>query len=244
MIEPVTELTRLAKTVGSRVLIDGAHAPGVLDISVYEIGADYYTGNCHKWLFASKGCAFLWTSRAIYGSELFPPEENLHPQPVVISSSGKYDYLGRFEYTGTRDYIAFCSLPYCWKFIEEKLSGLPTMRKYCTELLRLGCDYLIQQWNTSYLVPLSMTGFMANVLLPSQSREKLTALRHWLYEKHQLTMVFESVPIRSDISRKELRIDPTAQEIFFIRISAQVYLQMNDFIFLAEKVQEFLMTTA
>jgi selenocysteine lyase/cysteine desulfurase len=44
---------------GSKVFIDGAHAPGNLDIDVKDIGADFYTGNCHKWLYTPKGCAFL-----------------------------------------------------------------------------------------------------------------------------------------------------------------------------------------
>lgn len=63
MIEPVKELSAICKQHGATVLIDGAHAPGVLDIHVQEIGADFYTGNLHKWMFCPKGCAFLWTTK-------------------------------------------------------------------------------------------------------------------------------------------------------------------------------------
>ncbi len=87
MIKPVKALTALARAHGAKVLIDGAHAPGVVDIDVADIGADYYTGNCHKWLYAPKGTAFLWVSpEAQKGSEIVPS---------VISSSGKYDFAGR-----------------------------------------------------------------------------------------------------------------------------------------------------
>ncbi len=87
MIHPVETLTAMAKAHGSLVMIDGAHVPGVLDIDVLAIGAHYYTGNCHKWLFAPKGSAFLW---------VHPDHQQVeHPQPVVISSSGKYDFVGR-----------------------------------------------------------------------------------------------------------------------------------------------------
>ncbi len=89
MIKPIETLTTMAKSHGSLVMIDGAHAPGVVDIDVNAIGAHFYTGNCHKWLFAPKGSAFLWVCK----------EQQLvnSPQPVVISSSGKYDFIGRYS---------------------------------------------------------------------------------------------------------------------------------------------------
>jgi isopenicillin-N epimerase len=86
----------MARTVNSMVLIDGAHAPGVLNIDINTINPDFYLGNCHKWLFAPKGTAFLWVRR-----EMQLPT---FPEPTVISSSGKPDYVGRYDYTGTRDY--------------------------------------------------------------------------------------------------------------------------------------------
>ncbi len=144
MIEPVKALTRICKAKGATVLIDGAHAPGVLDIDVHDIGADYYTGNCHKWLYAPKGSAFLWVSPQVHTLQ--------HPQPVVISSTGRYDYLGRFAYTGTRDYTAFATIPHAMDFIDCYLGGMTKMRSYCTGLLEKGCTLLIESWNTGYLV--------------------------------------------------------------------------------------------
>ena len=63
LIEPVAELAALCHRYNAVVLVDGAHAPGVLDIDVHSIGADYYTGNCHKWLYAPKvlaHCLLVW----------------------------------------------------------------------------------------------------------------------------------------------------------------------------------------
>lgn len=231
IIEPVEVLTSLAKKAGAQVLVDGAHAPGILDIDVAQIGCDYYTGNCHKWLFASKGSAFLWTARRVYHPDdsLDAPDDP-HPQPVVISSTGKQDYVGRFEYTGTRDYVAFCSLPSAFDFIEGRLGGIAIMREYCQTLLRQGCDYLVGEWGTSYLVPLTMCGVMANVILPSNSEEELTQLQRKLLDEYNLTMVFKKVP----------SIEREGQWIFYIRVSAQVYLEMKDFHILANAVKTIL----
>jgi isopenicillin-N epimerase len=57
VILPVRELTALCRAAGARVLIDGAHGPGMLPLDIPAIGADWYVGNCHKWLMAPKGSA-------------------------------------------------------------------------------------------------------------------------------------------------------------------------------------------
>ena len=62
IIFPVRELVSLCHAAGTRVLIDGAHAPGMLSLDVPAIGADWYVGNCHKWLMAPKGSAFIWAA--------------------------------------------------------------------------------------------------------------------------------------------------------------------------------------
>ena len=152
MIEPVGALTKLCKDHGAAVLIDGAHAPGVLDIDVHDLAADFYLGNCHKWMFSPKGAAFLWVSPQFSLSQSERTPHIQCPQPAVISSSGAYDFVGRFAYTGTRDYTSFAAFPAAWEFIEKECGGMTRMREYCTTLLKKGCDMLVEQWRTYYLV--------------------------------------------------------------------------------------------
>ena len=75
LIFPVKRLAALARARGVRVLVDGAHAPGQLALDIPSLGVDWYAGNCHKWLFAPKGCGFLWARRERAGGH--PPAGHL-----------------------------------------------------------------------------------------------------------------------------------------------------------------------
>ena len=51
------------------------------------------------------------------------------PEPNVISSSGLYDFVGRFAYTGTRDYTAYASIHEALDFCEY-VGGFERMMDY------------------------------------------------------------------------------------------------------------------
>lgn len=222
IIEPIEKLTKIAKSKGiEKVVIDGAHAPGVISIDVKAIGADYYTGNLHKWVFCPKGSAFLWCNPSVV--------TNFHPQPTVISSTGEYSFIGRYNYTGTRDYTPYYALPVAIEFIEKKLGGFELMQNYNRKLLKDGSNLLISEWNTSYLVSDKMTCFMSSIILPKvKNHDDCVLLQKKLFDENNISMIFGSVS------------DDDNNKIFFTRISVQVYLEMNDFILLAKNVKRIL----
>jgi isopenicillin-N epimerase len=59
LVLPVKQISAMARSRGILTFIDGAHAPGMVKVDIQDIGCDFYTGNCHKWLSAPKGTAFI-----------------------------------------------------------------------------------------------------------------------------------------------------------------------------------------
>ncbi len=48
LIFPVAEICRRAREAGIVSIVDGAHVPGHLPLDLTAVGADAYSGNCHK----------------------------------------------------------------------------------------------------------------------------------------------------------------------------------------------------
>src|SRR5215469_3047745 len=100
IVLPIQDIITICHSAGVPVLIDGAHGPGQVPLDLRVIGADWYVGNCHKWLCAAKGCGFLWA--------FSERQTDLHP--VTISHGFGKGFHAEFDCTGTGDRSAFLSL--------------------------------------------------------------------------------------------------------------------------------------
>lgn len=115
LLFPIESLVAEARQRGIISVIDGAHTPGHIPLALDALGADYYSGNCHKWLMSPKGSAFLYAR----------PERQAMLDPLVISHGwtadnkepgvrgpfGNSAFVDEIEMQGTRDPAAWLAIP-------------------------------------------------------------------------------------------------------------------------------------
>lgn len=163
LVFPVAEIVRAFAERGVDVLVDGAHAPGMLPVDVDGLGAAYYTGNCHKWLCAPKGAAFLWVRE----------DRREMVRPLTISHGANRRRAGRsrfhdeFDWTGTHDPSAFLSVPRAIEFVGSLLDGgWPAVMRHNHELVVAGRGRLLAALEIAEPCTAEQLGSLAMLPLP------------------------------------------------------------------------------
>ncbi len=179
LILPLAELLRRARDAGIITVVDGAHAPGQIPLDLTTLGADFYAGNCHKWLMAPKGAGFVYAR----------PEMQSLLEPLVVSwgwqsrSPGPSRFIDEQEYQGTRDIAAYLAVPAAIKFMAEH--DWPNVRTRCNQLLHTACREITALTQLDPISPDDPIWFaqMAAFPLPSCDGE---ALQKRLYDEFNI----------------------------------------------------------
>jgi len=107
---PTVRITELAHERGARVLVDGAHAPGLVADAAAAGGGDWWFGNLHKWACAPRGSALLVTQAA--------DRDDLWP--LIDSWGAQERYPERFDTQGTMDTTGYIASPRAIDFVERE----------------------------------------------------------------------------------------------------------------------------
>jgi isopenicillin-N epimerase len=214
LIFPIEKIIKMAKEQNILTIIDGAHVPAHIPLNIHELGCDFYTGACHKWLCAPKGSSFLFVKK----------EHQDWVKPVVVSwgkdgdDPSPSEFIQNFQWQGTRDMSAFLTIPTainfyikeirpyqesCKKIIQDTYSEFPSVLN--TEPISAGREWLAQL--VAHPLPKN---------IPSNLKKRL-------WEEYQI-----EIPV----------FEWSGQE--FVRVSIQVYNTQKDVDLLMSALQSLI----
>ena len=190
LVFPLETLIPELRRRGVEVIVDGAHAPGLLPIRLGALDCLGYAGNCHKWLCAPKGAAFLHVR----------PDFQPHVHPLITShgaNSTRTDrsrYLLEFAWMGTMDPTPWLCVPEAIRQVGSLLpGGWPAIQQRNRTLALELRDQLCQLFELPPPAPDSMLAAMAAIPLPpahpdeiGRIRSGLDPLRDYLWKRHRI----------------------------------------------------------
>jgi isopenicillin-N epimerase len=179
---PVTQICERARAAGILTVIDGAHAPGQIELDLPALQADFYTGNCHKWMMSPKGAGFLYARSEVqhlikplivswgYHSNFNPPREST--------------FIDFLQWSGTRDPSAALSVPAAIAFMNEY--HWEDVRIKCHQLIHEAIDRVCDLTGLSPLYPLDSNLYQQMGTFPIPKMRDLNELKNKLYEEYKI----------------------------------------------------------
>ncbi len=229
IVLPIERLVRELDARGIDTLIDGAHGPGMVPLSLRTLGAAYYTGNCHKWLCTPKGSALLFVRK----------DRQTRIRPLAISHAANTTRKDRsffwqeFDWTGTFDPSPVLAIPAALTFLRGLMpGGIAGLQQHNRSLALAARRLLCRTLGVDEPAPESMIGFLASVPLP---QDRLLAgppveplgldpLHHALMQQHGI-----EVPVMNWPSPR----------VRLIRVAPQAYNSMEQYEALAAALRGF-----
>jgi isopenicillin-N epimerase len=173
---PIDRLVRAVHDAGLPVLVDGAHAPGQVEVDLEALGADFWSGNMHKWVCSPRACAVLRTA----------PEWQDVVRPLVASHDYAAGYQPAFDWTGTADPIPLLAVPAALDFWDSL--GWEAVRAEQRRLVGDGARLVAERIGTRVAVRDEFTAAMRLVQLPTPvSVEAGVTLMQRMTTEHKVT---------------------------------------------------------
>ena len=204
IVFPIDEIIHECHKRGILVLVDGAHASGMLDVNIDSLNADWYVGNLHKWVCAPVGAGFVWTHEKHRNST----------HPLTVSHFLNTNYTDEFDWQGTKDISPWLAAATAIQTGDS--IGWDRIREHNHTLATWMHQELLEGLGLEPIVPIdgSLLGSMATVVLPAgfpSTYEDCYQLRD---------QIFTDFKIEVPIFHFEKRC--------LMRVSAQLYTKNSD----------------
>ncbi|MCA8986654.1 MAG: aminotransferase class V-fold PLP-dependent enzyme [Planctomycetaceae bacterium] len=219
---PVDAICRMARQHRVPVCIDGPHAVAMRPVALREIGCDFYTASCHKWLCAPFGAGFLYVH----------PRWQSRIRPAIVSWGGSTSdrpksWQDEFFWPGTFDPARFFAIPTAIDFFEQ--AGWELFRSYTNDMVIRGAELFRERFGSEPVCPLNRTflGTMVTLSLP----DSITVPETWLGTPHPLQMrLAEKHSIEVPVFKWNQRAH--------IRLSCHLYNRWEEYLKLADAIDE------
>ncbi|KAF5019592.1 hypothetical protein F66182_8402 [Fusarium sp. NRRL 66182] len=246
VVFPWEAMVRACRRLNVLSMVDGAQGIGMVKLDVSSADPDFFVSNCHKWLHVPRGCAVFYVPKrnqdliatTLATSHGYVPK--LVSRTTPLPPSSKSPYVANFEFVGTLDNSPYLCVKDAIQWREEVLGGEDAVLAYLWDLNKKGSELVAKTLGTAFME--NSTGTlrncaMANVALPvwsgaageegevAVSKEDTQTAFQWI----------NSVMISDYKTFLSLFVHGGR---FWVRISAQVYLGIEDYAWVGGVLKE------
>lgn len=247
---PWEAMVKACKELGVMSIVDGAQGVGMVPLNLSAVDPDFFVSNCHKWLFAARGCAVFYV-----------PERNHHLLPTTLATSHGYQpklvqglrnplppnekshFVNNFQFVGTKDNSGYLTVKDAIEWRRDVLGGEEKIMEYLKDLNKRGTDYLASELGTHVLE--NKTGTlrncaMGNVALPIWISEAGEGAKEGdvVVPQDEAVTAFNWMLQTLMDDHKTFVATYADQGRFWVRLSAQIYLDLEDYEFAAKALKD------
>lgn len=183
LIFPIKQIIEACEKRSIDVLVDGAHAPGMVDLDIAALNPAYYSANLHKWACAPMGTAMLWVR----------PDRQADIHPTTVSHFYGEGLAAEFAWQGTRDMSGWFVAPDAIDYMQEHY-GWDRVLEHNHQMATWVQHMLCEKWGRFGVEPTtpldgSMIGSMTTLRLPESMKQKFETpidLHNRLYDEFKI----------------------------------------------------------
>jgi len=140
---PVKKICEIARDRGIITLVDGAHAIGMIDLDLADMGVDFYATSPHKWLCAPPGTGVLYIRKEMLE----------HISPVVseqyLFAPGAAMDVAYFQFRGQMCTPAYAAIMDVMDF--QNLIGKDKIEERILALSSYAKEKIVEEWGEGSL---------------------------------------------------------------------------------------------
>ncbi|PHH68882.1 hypothetical protein CDD82_203 [Ophiocordyceps australis] len=250
VVFPWEAMVAECKTLGVMSIVDGAQGIGMTALDMTAADADVFVSNCHKWLYVPRGCAVLYVPArnqdllptTLATSHGYVPKADLS-RGSPLPPNNKSAFVNNFEFVGTKDNGPYLCVKDAIEWRRNVLGGEDAIIGYLWKLNKTGVRHVAKVLGTQVLENSKGTlnnSAMGNVALPIWIGQRGTNGRD------------TDVVVAGDMADKAFQWMAVSMvqdyqtfislfvmgSRFWVRLSAQIYLDMSDYEFAAKMLTE------